>query len=119
MWERRCKSNLTLARYLNLAQAYKWSGDNEKCKKLLDERNWGTDEKFKLAEAVLRDDYDLAQVIMKRVGNKIHPFDGESAYRTWPIFQEFRKTNNFRKAFKEVYGKEYEYITANEVKPPD
>ncbi len=107
-----------LTKTLNLAQAYKWSGNNEKCREILGQKNWGSSYKFQLGEDVLRDEYDRASLVMKQLGHEIipekNPIDSEEAYRTWPIFREFRKTEQFREAFREIFNKEFEIVATKE-----
>ncbi len=38
--------------------------------------------------------------------NEETPFS-EDGFRNWPIFKEFRKTKEFRRAYKAVYGKRF------------
>ncbi len=90
---------------VNLAQAHKWRGAPDKCLSILDKIDWSALEtKFKLANAVLRDDFDVAATLMRRIGDS-----GEISkpdYRDWPLFKVFRTTGQFRKAHKEIFGEE-------------
>jgi len=91
---------------VNRAQAHKWSGDDEKCARLLGEQDWsaaGTD--FRLAVAVLGDRFDEAADIMKSIGpDESMP---ETNYQEWPVFREFRKSQQFADAFEAVFGKAF------------
>ena len=88
---------------INLAQAYKWNGEDSKCKSILDEMDWcDLRDKFLLANAVLRDDFDEAAAIMARIGPS-----GEvpkEAYPDWPIFRKFRTTSQFHETYKRVFS---------------
>ena len=52
---------------VNRAQAYKWTGDFEIAKKIITNEDWSAaSDDFKLAEAVILDDYDRAYTLMKK-----------------------------------------------------
>lgn len=91
---------------VNLAQSYKWLGEPDACSAILNAEDWSSSsDKFKLGVAVLQDDFDEAVQIMKRIGA-----DGEvkeGAYKTWPLFQEFRKSEHIEKAFEEIFEKPF------------
>ena len=80
-------------------------------KKTLQSVDWsGWDSKYRLVVAVLCDDFPLAITYMKRVGK-----DGEincHDYLNWPVFQHFRKTQEFANNFKEIFG---DQMTAYEI----
>ena len=70
---------------------------------LLDAVDWSPlSHKFQLAAAVLRDDFDLAAELMKRIGpsGEVQKHD----YADWPLFREFRKADLFERAYQEVFG---------------
>lgn len=88
---------------VNRAQAYKWEGDNDAAVRILRAEDWSAcDDKFKLAVAVLQENYDTAASLMKKIGpaGSVTKVD----YREWPLFQRFRTTAQFSRAFTEVYG---------------
>lgn len=98
---------------VNLAQAYKWSGNNSETIKILKSRDWSAlDDNYQLAEAVLRENWDKAIFAMKRIGNsgKIKKID----YRDWPLFREFRKRDDFLQAYKEIFAESYPNIIIKE-----
>jgi hypothetical protein len=87
---------------INRAQAYKWTGKKQVTLSLLAKEDWtAASDKFRLAEAVLRDDYSKACIIMKEMGaeSKVN----KSLYRDWPLFKEFRKRPEFHRTFQEVF----------------
>jgi hypothetical protein len=99
---------------VNRAQAYKWDGNQSKCVEIMRSIDWSAKgEQFKLADAVLADDWDSAVRIMKQIG-KNGSVD-EAAYRDWPLFKDFRKENKFLETFREVFGEEFSVKA--EVKP--
>ena len=82
---------------INKAQAYKWMGNNEKCKSILK----GIDssaysDKFKLAFYVLDDNFEKAYEIIKKIGNNIEEMT-KDAIAEWPLFKEIRKEDDFQK----------------------
>ncbi|WP_353931744.1 hypothetical protein WJM97_03930 [Okeanomitos corallinicola TIOX110] len=94
---------------LNKAQTLKWEGKNQDAiDNLLKDTNWNIlSDEFKLANAVLIDNFDDAYQIMKKIGNnskmisKIH-------YREWPIFREFRKSQQFLQGYEEVFSEPFD-----------
>ena len=73
---------------------------------LIDKYDWSTQGPlFLLPISVLRHRWKEAEHIMSGLG-KEEPFD-EDSYRTWPIFKEFRETKEFRRAYKNIYGKRF------------
>jgi hypothetical protein len=91
---------------VNRAQAYKWIGNEEAALKIISAEDWSaTGDKFKLAKAVLTNDFLEACTIMKRIGAS--GFPSKSDYRDWPLFKEFRKSEEFLKTFEEVFGEPY------------
>lgn len=91
---------------INLAQAHKWMGQATECKQALDREDWSSaSDKFALGVAALKDDFDRACAIMKRIGP-----DGqvrEADYKSWPLFQEFRKSAEFARTYQEVFGQPF------------
>ena len=88
---------------VNLAQAYYFTNNNEECRRRIDNEDWSAcGLNFQICVQVLRDEFDEAAESMKQIGD-----DGpvpKEYYTEWPIFQEFRKTDKFRDAYKEVFG---------------
>jgi hypothetical protein len=88
---------------VNRAQAYKWSGDDKKASDILKCEDWSAkDDGFKLAEAVLADNFPRALAIVRRIGTNcpisIHD------YREWPLFRKLRKQPEFVALFAELFG---------------
>ncbi|MCH8148050.1 MAG: hypothetical protein IH987_08680 [Planctomycetes bacterium] len=92
---------------INYAQALKWSGDNEGAMKALDAVDWsGSIRDLRLGVEVLREKHDDAAKLMREIGKR-GELVREDGYREWPVFREFRKTEQFKAAFKEIYGTEF------------
>lgn len=95
---------------INKALAYYLSNKKKEATKLLSKQDWSaTSEKFKLAIAVLNEEFDDAIEIMKSIGSSNKHID-KNAYREWPLFKTFRKRGDFKTAYKEIFGEELIYI---------
>ena len=91
---------------INLAQAYKWSDKSDKCSEVIKRFDWSaTDYLFQLALAVLEEDYEKSANILEAVVNSEDLKEKEVI--EWPLFNEFRKTNEFLEKFKELFGQDY------------
>lgn len=94
---------------INLVIAYKMSNQVESAKKVLNGVDWSAAiNDFKLAHAVLSDDYDLAKNIMLRIGKKSEIIR-ETAYHNFPLFYCFRSSEQFLNGYEEVYG--YSFVS--------
>lgn len=99
---------------VNLAQAYKWEGQQDKVEAILGDHDWSAcSPEFQQAVAVLRDDYPLAIAKMRQIGPK--GFPSASDYRDWPLFKQIRKTDEFAQAYREVFGRPFEPLSPNDV----
>jgi hypothetical protein len=93
---------------LNRAQAYKWLGNDDACRKALAEIDWSAKAlHIQLARDVLLDNYDDAAAKMRALGAKNDKLRS-NAYRDWPIFREFRRSSECAEAYKEVFGETLE-----------
>jgi len=91
---------------INKCIALKWSGAEDKMNELLDSIDWGAyHPKFLLAVRVLKDEYDEAENIMTKMGDQ-YILEGE--YKGWPLFRDFRRSEQFRRAFKSIFKKDYQ-----------
>ena len=99
---------------VNLAQAYKWKGDEVAVEKTLRRVDWSPcGHVFQIAVAVLRNDFHAAATKMAEAGpNVIAP----GHYRDWPLFKEFRKSPFFLDSFSKLFGQEFKPL---EVSPLD
>ncbi len=110
-------ANEEIRRYLvlNRAQAYKWLHDQKRCLAILNAEDWSAcSEKLKIAVAVLRDDYEAAAKIMP-AAEKDEMLHG--GYMDWPIFKEFRKSQQFLDAYQRIYGKPFVIQTTASANP--
>lgn len=91
---------------INLAIAYKFSGEENQALSILKNRDWSSaDNKFKLAVAVLENRVTDAIDIMKKIGNNgsVSQID----YSSWPLFKKFRKEPKFLSTYKKLFGREF------------
>lgn len=92
---------------LNYAQAMKWSGDEEGARRLIDSEDWSASiREFRLGVAVLTEDFEEADKLMRAIGKNGEMVD-RRWYLEWPIFREFRKTEKFRSAFADIFNEVY------------
>lgn len=95
------------ARVINTAIAYKFSGQQDQCTRMLDAEDWSSSFRdFRLAYAVLKDDLDHAWLLMKQIGPTGEMIN-EVAYRDWPLFNELRSKVEFHDIFQEIYGESF------------
>jgi hypothetical protein len=100
--------DLKLRISLNRAQTYKWLNEDEECKKIIESIDWtATGDLFKMTSLILLDKFNEAAEIMMTVGNNDKIIQ-KSFYRDWPIFKKFRETEQFKKAFREIYQVDFE-----------
>jgi hypothetical protein len=103
---------------VNRAQAYKWSGDDEGAKKIVNAEDWSAKGlKFKLAQSVLLDDLKVAIEIMRQIAAS-----GEinkHFYREWPLFKEIRKSKEFAAMFEQIFGEPLNAITLDTKEEPE
>jgi len=89
---------------LNYVQALQRDGDTKAAYKILGEVDWSASAlMFQIAVAALRKDYAAAAALMKRIGPN-DTYLTEHSYLTFPVFLEFRDTEEFASAFHAVFG---------------
>ena len=64
---------------------------------------------FKLAVAVLNDEYEQASSIMRQLGTD-HEMVSRTAYGNWPLFQEFREHETFLNTYRELFGEAFDVL---------
>lgn len=95
--------------HVNYAIALKSIGQAKAAKGVLDKKDWSAASfDFRLAYAVLSDEFEAAKTLMQRIGPK-GDLVTEMAYHDWPLFREFRETKEFSEGYEDVYG--YRYAT--------
>lgn len=89
---------------LNLAQAYKWSGQNDKCLAVLRDLDTSAmNLDLQIPKKVLEEKYDEVYTMMQSLGSGSDILTKE-AYREWPIFKEIRKQEKFKNVFELVFS---------------
>jgi hypothetical protein len=87
---------------INLAQAFKWTNAADSCNDIIDSEDWSAcEDKFKLAVAVLRDDYALCYDLIRRL--QYDPNFHKSVYKDWPLFKQLRQQEQFPMVYEECY----------------
>jgi hypothetical protein len=98
---------------INLAIAHYYLGEKQEAHNILDSHDWSAcTDKFKLAVMVLHNNFKDAEKMMQKIGKK-----GEvkrEDYSTWPLFRDFRKSKEFLRTYRKLFGKEF--IVPGEVK---
>ncbi len=89
---------------VNLAIALQGLGREEEALQLLGSIDWSSAHpRFSIVVAVLRGKYTEAAGLMRRNRDAM----SESDYREWPVFRQFRTSEEFQKTFNEVFGKQF------------
>jgi hypothetical protein len=94
-------------RLINAAIGLKFSGKDKESESVLGSVDWSASYRdFKLANAVLRDNFTEAVSIMKSIGKSGEIIRKES-YHYWPLFTAFRERPEFYAAYFDVYGEPF------------
>jgi hypothetical protein len=90
---------------VNLANAVRLQGNKERARAILDKEDWSaSDDSFNICVAAVREDVGSLIKYMKKMGA-----NGSLAaedYRTWPVFLNLRRNEDFSRAFFEIFGSE-------------
>jgi hypothetical protein len=91
-------------RTINAAIAAKFSENEAECQRILKSMDWTAPLRdFRLAIAVLSDDYAKAAELMLLIGKSGELIE-EISYHDWPLFHKFRESPEFLAAYQKVYG---------------
>lgn len=89
---------------INLAIALKHLDKTKRLQEIIGDKDWSASlAEFRLAETILRSDYDNAATIMRQIGRKGQILS-ETDYHTWPLFHGFRDTAIFTETYEDIYG---------------
>ena len=92
---------------INYAIALKAIGEISAARSVLQKFDWSaTIYDFRLAYEVLVGDLDVAADLMKRLGVD-GEFINELSYHDWPLFRDFRGTEQFFDSYESVFGYKY------------
>jgi hypothetical protein len=90
--------NRTLSLYLQ--------GKKDEANQILDSKDWSaSSDDFKLAYAILKEDFREAYALMTKIGDngEVDIFE----YKLWPLFNKIREEKEFKDTFKTIFKKEY------------
>lgn len=88
---------------LNSALTEYLLNEKEKCRKMLDSEDWDSHaDILRLAHCVLTEEFEDAANLMRKLGKDNRP--SKSEYLRWPLFEVFRKREEFSSAFKDIFG---------------
>ena len=91
---------------INKALAYYLAGDKQTCNSIISKEDWSACAvKFQLAIAVLKEDYKLAASKMETEKSDIDKI----AYREWPLFKNFRNSEEFKSEYQKLFGHGFDY----------
>jgi hypothetical protein len=89
---------------INRAQAYKWGGKQDEAIKIVKEFDWdASSPKFRLAVAIIKDEYEEAARLMQTVAHDDIEGISMESYRSWPLFRDARNQLSFQKAFSDKF----------------
>lgn len=95
---------------INKALAYYLSDKKKEATKILSGHDWSAaSDNFKLAVSVLNEDFENALTLMKSIGKNNDNMTKE-AYQEWPLFTEFRKRDDFKEIFKDIYKEDLLFL---------
>ena len=94
-----------LIHLINLAQCYKWSGNEAECQKLIQNQgNWKIyKERFQMAKHLLLDEYESVYQLLRDYHDD-HDVVTKAYIREWPLYQNIRSNEEFIRLFEELYG---------------
>lgn len=94
-------------RIINASIGLKFSGKDAEAAKLMESVDWTASYRdFKLALAVLSENYEIAVKLMKSIGKSGEIID-QTSYHTWPLFARFRERPEFYESYFDVYGEPF------------
>lgn len=98
---------------VNKALSYHLKDMQKECLAIVDKIDLSAAEPvYKLAAAILKEDYDQAIGFMDQLGNVPRM---RRDYKEWPLFTKFRDKETFKKKYKELFNEDYICL---EVKKP-
>lgn len=95
--------------HINYAIALSSIKKTDVARETLNKKDWSaTSYDFKLAFSILTDDYLAAKELMIKIG-KEGELVNELSYHDWPLFKNFRESEEFTSAYEIIFG--YKYLT--------
>ncbi|MET4073306.1 hypothetical protein [Hymenobacter sp. UYCo722] len=97
--------------FINKALSFKLGGNQKACNELVSSKDWSAcSDKFKIAKEALLGNHENVAQIMKKLG-KEGDID-KTAYKTWPLFDDFRETDLFVNTYKDLFDEDYSVVEA-------
>jgi hypothetical protein len=92
---------------VNYANSLNLQKRHEEATKILDAHDWSaSDSKFRISVAGVKNDSARVGSLIKEIGSNGSVTDTD--YQEWPVFKNVRETEHFRKAYEDVFGKQFE-----------
>jgi hypothetical protein len=93
--------NQALSKYL--------SGKKDLSDGILNQKDWSaSNNSFKLAVSVLKENYQDVYELMKQIG--MSEDVPRHAYQTWPLFKKIREKQEFLETYKSIFNEDYKII---------
>ncbi|WP_281636465.1 hypothetical protein [Flavobacterium marginilacus] len=91
---------------INKALAHYLDNDKKTTDKILDSEDFSLGNEFKLAVAVLKENYEDSKKWMLKIGTNDEMI-GKEEYQEWPLFKVFRETDIFKETYKELFQEDF------------
>jgi hypothetical protein len=92
---------------INRSLAYKWSGDEKMSLNIIKAEDWtASSDDFKLAEAIILEKYEDADLLTKKIG--ANSSIKARNYREWPLFLKYSERKEFKMIFKELFNEDFD-----------
>ncbi len=106
-WDKKISNDLRKSvMIVNCAQSHKWAGRTDRCNEIMKKQDWSAkDVQFKLADSVLSEKWGLSKKFMMQIGasGPVSKFN----YRDWPLFKEFRETEEFQSSYFDIFQEKF------------
>lgn len=90
---------------INQSLAMKFGKAKKEAIKLIDFQDWtATENVFKLAASIIKDEFKIASSLMKKIGKDE---DMDDNYHSWPLFKEFRTQPIFLTTYEKIFKKPF------------
>lgn len=91
---------------INRAQSYKWLGDEDRAKQIINSEDWSVvNDKYRLAKEIILDNFGEAISFMKKIGD--NGDISKNDYREWPLFQRIREDKTFQNTFETIFHESF------------
>lgn len=95
---------------INLCLAYKYSGEIEKCNRVLDSYDWSSVQTlFQLAISCINDEHARSCELIEKLVNDQEL--NEIALHEWPLFKVLRNENIFKETYLNIFQSDFNAVT--------